>query len=449
MEHLNSTMSNMGEIVIIDDTPANLRLLASLLGDRGYQVRPFPSGKLALAGLERCNPHLILLDIQMPQMDGYEVCQILKSQAKTQNIPVIFISALSEALDKVKAFSLGGVDYITKPFQAEEVIARVATHIELHQLQQQLQTKNTHQASQLVQQNQQLQEINQELTDQYRLVKETQLQLIQTEKMASLGNLIAGVAHEVNNPLGCINANLQIAQDHISELLEFIQLLQKDNKLSADLAKYMEDFDIEFLQEDLPQLFESMLRSTNTIREISNSLRIFSRTENDQKKSCFNIHTGLDSTLLILRYRLKANHKRPDIQVIKEYGAISDIECFPGKLNQVFMNIIANAIDVFDEQNADRSYSELEANPNQITIRTLFVDGTRLRVEIQDNGLGMGDSVQAKIFEQGFTTKVVGKGTGLGLAIARQIIEVEHSGSIELQSIEGQGSTFTITIPIL
>ena len=448
MELSTSTRSNLGEIVIIDDTPANLRLLASLLGDRGYQVRPFPSGKLALAGLDRCHPDVILLDIQMPQMDGYEVCQILKSQAKTQNIPIIFISALSEAIDKVKAFSLGGVDYITKPFQAEEVIARVATHIEFYRLRQQLQTQNTHQASQLIEQNQRLHEINQELVAQYRLVKETQLQLIQTEKMATLGSLISGVAHEVNNPLGCINANLQIAQDHIAELLEFVKFIQRENGEDASLSKTMADFDIEFIQEDLPQLFGSMLRSTNTIREISNSLRVFSRTENEHKKICFDIHSGLDSTLLILRYRLKANDKRPDIQVIKDYGAISDIECFPGKLNQVFMNLIANAIESFEEPNADRNYHEIEANPNQITIRTLFVDGTRLQISIQDNGSGMSECVQAKIFEQGFTTKAVGKGTGLGLAIARQIIEGEHGGSLQLESIEGQGSTFTITIPL-
>ncbi len=445
-----SKNSTIGEVVIIDDTPANLRLLASLLGDRGYQVRPFPSGKLALAGLERCHPDLILLDIQMPQMDGYEVCQTLKSQPKTRDIPVIFISALSEALDKVKAFSCGGVDYITKPFQAEEVIARVATHVELHHLQQQLQSQNTYQASQLIEQNQKLQEMNQELLDQYRLVKEAQLHLVQTEKMATLGNLIAGVAHEVNNPLGCINANLQIAQDYIAELLDFIQLSQKiDLPPESDLAHRLNEFELGFIQDDLPQLLDSILRSTKTIRDISDSLRVFSRVENEQRKSCFNIHSGLDSTLLILRYRLKANNQRPAIRVIKEYGAISDIECFPGKLNQVFMNILANAIDAFDESNLGLSYSDIDANPNQIMIRTMFINGTRLQIEIQDNGPGMSEPLQAKVFSQGFTTKEVGKGTGLGLAIARQIVEVEHGGSIQLDSIEGKGSTFTICLPIL
>ncbi|TAF52596.1 MAG: hybrid sensor histidine kinase/response regulator [Oscillatoriales cyanobacterium] len=448
---MESSKNNLiGEIVIIDDTPANLRLLASLLSDRGYQVRPFPSGKLALAGLERCDPDLILLDIQMPQMDGYEVCKILKAQQRTRDIPIIFISALSEALDKVKAFSCGGVDYITKPFQAEEVIARVGTHIKLSHLQQQLQHQNSYQASQLIEQNKKLQTMNQELLEQYHYVKEAQLQLVQAEKMATLGNLISGVAHEVNNPLGCINANLQIAQDYITELLEFVKLsITVGIPSEGEINQGLQDFDLEFIQTDLPQLLDSILRSTNTIRDISDSLRIFSRIDNEQNKVCFNIHAGLDSTLLILRYRLKANHKRPEIQVIKEYGAISDIECFPGKLNQVFMNILANVIDAFEEANQNRSYNDIEAAPNQIWIRTMFVDGAILQIEIQDNGPGMSATEQTQVFNQGFTTKPVGKGTGLGLAIARHIIEVEHSGSIDLHSVPGEGSTFKIGIPIV
>ena len=448
---MESSKNNLiGEIVIIDDTPANLRLLASLLSDRGYQVRPFPSGKLALAGLERCNPDLILLDIQMPQMDGYEVCQILKAQPRTRDIPIIFISALSEALDKVKAFSCGGIDYITKPFQAEEVIARVGTHIKLNHLQKQLQHQNTYQASQLIEQNKKLQDMNQELLEQYHVVKEAQLQLIQAEKMATLGNLISGVAHEVNNPLGCINANLQIAQDYITELLEFVKLSQTISlPLESELSQRLNEFELDFIQDDLPQLLDSILRSTNTIRDISDSLRIFSRIDNEQKKTCFNIHSGLDSTLLILRYRLKANHQRPEIRVIKEYGAISDIECFPGKLNQVFMNIIANAIDAFDENNTNQSYNDIEANPNQIWIRTMFIDGAILQIELQDNGPGMSESDQAQAFNQGFTTKAIGKGTGLGLAIARHIIEVDHGGSIDLHSVKGEGSTFKIRVPIV
>jgi len=447
---ISSQAHPIGEVIVIDDTPANLRLLLELLGNQGYRVRPFPSGKLALAGLDRCSPDLILLDIQMPEMDGFEVCQALKNRDDTCDIPIIFISALNEAIDKVKAFSIGGVDYITKPFQAEEASARVATHIELYRLRRQLQNTNLDQAAQLAQQNEQLQTMNRTLVQQYEQLKDAQLHLVQTEKMASLGELIAGVAHEVNNPLGSIEANLQITQEYIDEIAEILQLYQNiELPENSDLNVRLQELDIEFITEDLPKLIGSMTRSAKTIQNISQSLRIFSRREHSTHKQCFDVHSGLDSTLLILRYRLRANARRPTIEIVKEYGAISDIECFPGKLNQVFMNILANAIDCFEEKNGDLSYQEIQADPNKITIRTTIVSGPRLRIEIQDNGPGMSEALRARVFEQGFTTKAAGKGTGLGMALARQIVEVDHGGSIDLHTAPGEGTTFIVSLPVI
>ena len=182
------------------------------------------------------------------------------------------------------------------------------------------------------------------------------------------------------------------------------------------------------------------------ITSISKSLRTFSRSDSDKKQK-FNLHEGIDSTVLILRHRLKANEHHPAIEVVTDYGQIPDIACFPGQLNQVFMNIIANAIDALDESNLGRSFDDIQANPNRITIRTRL-EGDRLKIAIADNGKGMSEEVKTKIFDHLFTTKAVGKGTGLGLAIARQIVVETHGGTIEVNSYLGKGTEFAIVLPV-
>ncbi|MDB9511619.1 HAMP domain-containing sensor histidine kinase, partial [Kamptonema animale CS-326] len=201
-----------------------------------------------------------------------------------------------------------------------------------------------------------------------------------------------------------------------------------------------------YIIEDLPKMIDSMQLGCDRIQGISTSLRTFSRVDKDYKVP-FNIHEGIDSTILILKYRLKANDERPAIEVVKDYGNISAIECFPGQLNQVFMNIIANAIDALEESNINRSFAEIKANPNRITIQTSLVDN-QVKISIADNGQGMNEEVKAQIFDHLFTTKAVGKGTGLGLAIARQIVEEKHGGSLNVNSILGEGTEFIITLPI-
>lgn len=189
-----------------------------------------------------------------------------------------------------------------------------------------------------------------------------------------------------------------------------------------------------------------MKGATNRIKSISTSLRTFSRADTDYKVMA-NLHEGIDSTLLILKYRLKGNEYRPAIAIEQEYGDIPLIECFPGQLNQVFMNILANAIDMFDEMAATLSFNELQAHPQKIAISTAAI-ANQVCIKIRDNGKGMSAEVQAKIFDHLFTTKGVGKGTGLGLAIARQIIVERHGGSIAVNSVLGQGTEFAIAIPI-
>ncbi|WP_341733198.1 AAA family ATPase [Microcoleus sp. EPA2] len=278
-------------------------------------------------------------------------------------------------------------------------------------------------------------------------LQQAQLQIVQSEKMSALGNLVAGVAHEINNPLGFIAGNIKEALAAVVDLTEYIHLYQEKCPYSSEeVTEKASEIDLEYMLKDLPNMLNSMKIGCERIKGISVSLRTFSRADKDYKVP-FNIHEGIDSTILILKHRLKANEKRPAIAVVKNYGDLPQIQCFPGQLNQVFMNILANAIDALDESNTGRQFEEIEANPNRITITTSVRDN-QVQITIADNGRGMSEEVQQKIFDHLFTTKGVGKGTGLGLAIARQIIVEKHGGIIETQSTLGTGTKFMIKIPI-
>ncbi|NJM61655.1 MAG: HAMP domain-containing protein [Oscillatoriales cyanobacterium RU_3_3] len=302
---------------------------------------------------------------------------------------------------------------------------------------------------------QELENKNNELEDILKTLHSTQLQLVQNEKMSSLGNLVAGVAHEINNPIGFLNGSISNTKDYIQDILEHLSLYQQYYPDAVKpVAENARDIDLEFTIEDLPKILNSMQAATDRIQSMSKSLRTFSRADTDRKVKA-NLHEGLESTLLILKYRLKASEKRPEINIIRDYGNLPEIECFPGQLNQVFMNILANAIDVFDEMTQTHSFAELKANPQQITIRTEIADdslrdsfASRVQIRILDNGTGMSEDVKAQIFDNLFTTKAVGKGTGLGLAIARQIVVEKHGGSIEVDSTLGKGTEFTIQLPV-
>jgi predicted ATPase/signal transduction histidine kinase/GAF domain-containing protein len=285
--------------------------------------------------------------------------------------------------------------------------------------------------------------LQQALTD----LQNTQLQMIQSEKMSALGNLVAGVAHEISNPVGFLNGNITPALDYIKDLFGLVDLYQqKYPQPDADIQEEIETIDLEYLQEDLPKLISSMKTGVDRIRDISNSLRTFSRADTDRPVAC-NIHDGIDSTIMILKHRLKGNNNRPEIQVIKEYGDLPQVECFAGQLNQVFMNILANAIDALEESSLGRSFADIKANPNCITITTL-VENNRVKIAIADNGKGMSEEVQQKVFDHLFTTKGVGKGTGLGLAIAQQIVVEKHQGKIIVNSEIDVGTEFIVLLPI-
>ncbi|MEH2436015.1 MAG: response regulator [Nostoc sp.] len=591
----NNSVTNPFEnciILIVDDVPNNLKVLSDTLADAGFEVAIATSGESALQQLEHTPVSLILLDVMMPGMNGFETCECIKANAKTQNIPIIFITALSESVNKVTGFELGAVDYITKPFQQSEVLARVRSHLKISQLSQSLEARNT-ELQQLTQQlEQRVAERTQELFASIETVKQTQqlmrlvfdtiphwvgwkdinsvylgcnqsfadvlnlnspdeivgksdydlvfskeesdlfmmydrhvmesgraefhiidqlqrpdgqkvwldtskmplrdakgnifgilsvtediterrqaedqlkqqkqnleqalaelqgtqVQLVQSEKMSALGNLVAGVAHEINNPVGFLGGNIQPALDYIKDIFGLLDLYQQEYSTpSGIILDEIEAIDLNYIREDLPKLVGSMREGVKRIRDISTSLRTFSRADSDRPIAC-NIHDGIESTILILKHRLKASETRPEIQVIKEYGQLPLVECFAGQLNQVFMNILANAIDALEESNIGRSFEDIKENINYITIITKISDNKQqLIINIKDNGQGITEEVQQKIFDHLFTTKPVGQGTGLGLAIARQIVEETHRGKLSFNSVKGEGTEFIIEIPL-
>jgi PAS domain S-box-containing protein len=278
-------------------------------------------------------------------------------------------------------------------------------------------------------------------------LQRTQNQLIQSEKMSSLGQLVAGVAHEINNPVNFIYGNLCHARDYSQHLLKVIEAYQQRlPHLDPDLAALIEDIDLEFLIEDFPNLLESMRVGADRIREIVTSLRNFSRLDEAEFKAV-DLHEGIDSTLLILQNRLKPKSDYAGIQVIKHYGQLPRVECHAGQLNQVFMNILVNAIDALDERDRTRSAQAIREQPSTITISTTAVEGDRVRVTIADNGPGFSDAVRQRLFDPFFTTKPVGKGTGLGMSISYQIVTERHNGQLSCRSTPGEGAEFVIEIP--
>jgi signal transduction histidine kinase len=278
-------------------------------------------------------------------------------------------------------------------------------------------------------------------------LKQIQSQLIQSEKMSSLGQMVAGIAHEINNPVNFIYGNLSHLDCYSHDLMYLVQLYQKRYPdPGIEISQYIENIDLEFLQEDLAKILGSMRIGADRIREIVLSLRNFSRLDESDLKQV-DIHEGIDSTLLILKNRLKGKPGCPPIEVVKKYSKLPKVECYVGQLNQVFMNLIANAIDALEESSQHRDRQEMQQNPNQITIST-ELNAKSVVIKIKDNGLGIKPEIKSKLFDPFFTTKPVGKGTGMGLSISYQIIVQKHGGSLKCISDPGQGAEFRIKIPL-
>ncbi len=412
-------------ILLVDDIPANLEILIRVFQKEGYKVRAVTSGPLGIRAAEHEPPDIVLLDVTMPEMDGYEACRRLKQNPNLKAIPVIFISALSETFDKVTAFEAGGVDYITKPIQIEEALARVRTHLALRRYQQLLEQSNL---------------VLQETIDQ---LKEAQGQLINSEKMASLGVLTAGIAHEINNPISFISSSSIGLSKNIRFLLDIQQkydeiLLRYQDKQLDELNEYKASHDFDERLTELTQLTDNIIEGSRRISGIVQSLRQFSRLDEADMKE-IDIHENIDSTLILLQHKILK-----EINIKREYRELPKVPCFPAKISQVLMNILSNAIDAVLPKVGMGQQCEIT-----ITTGDCELAGNRYAmITITDTGTGITAETMKKIFDPFFTTKPVGKGMGLGLSISNNIVR-EHGGKIDVHSHPPGGTAFTVYLPII
>ncbi|MBW4538730.1 MAG: HAMP domain-containing histidine kinase [Myxacorys chilensis ATA2-1-KO14] len=279
-------------------------------------------------------------------------------------------------------------------------------------------------------------------------LRQNQAQIIQTEKMASLGQLVAGVAHEINNPVNFIYGNLPHAAEYVQDLMHLLQLYQQHYPHPAPAIEAVATtIDLDFLIEDLPKLLMSMRVGAARIQKIVLSLRNFSRLDEAEMKEV-DIHEGIESTLMILQNRLKTRSNHSEISVLKDYGKLPFVECYVGQLNQVLMNVLVNAIDALDERDQERSLDQQMQHPSTIKITTAVLPDNQIAIRIVDNGLGIPERIQQRVFDPFFTTKPVGKGTGMGMSISYQIVAAKHKGQLYCHSTPGQGAEFVIQIPI-
>ncbi|MCU0569926.1 MAG: ATP-binding protein [Oculatellaceae cyanobacterium Prado106] len=334
----------------------------------------------------------------------------------------------------------------------EQVNAALETRVEHRTAQLKLAKEMTEEKNAQLQQlteqlEQRVTERTEELTQALENLQHSQMQLIQSEKMSSLGQLVAGVAHEINNPVGFIYGNLNPANRYIEDLLHLLKLYQEHYPdPEAAIQKQIKNIELDFVMQDLPKIFASMKIGAERIQQIVLSLKTFSRMDEAEMKAV-DIHDGIDSTLVIVQNRLKAQKERLDIEVIKNYGDLPLVECYPGQLNQVFMNILVNAIDACEDRDRTRAMADMEEEPSRITITTEITDQDRVLIRFSDNATGISEAVQKRLFDPFFTTKPVGQGTGLGMSISYQIVTERHGGILTCVSEVGVGTEFRVEIP--
>ena len=462
-------MENSTEILVVDDTPANLEVITEILASAGYKVAAVTSGERALKRLQTYVPDLILLDIQMRGIDGFETCRQLKANPDTANIPVIFITVYADAESISQGFSLGAVDYITKPFQEAELLARVKIHLQLQSLTRGLEEQVAERTTQLqivleqlqqsqlqqIQLNQALEQANQQLADySYSLerkvetrtdeLKVAQQRILAQEKLASLGTLTAGVAHELRNPLNFVKnyaeGSIELSQELLDTLEPIISTLDPE---TLELTQSI----IDDLQENATTICNHSVRATQIIQTMMQHTHVEYKPSIPQAT---HLHDLLDQAVKLAYHSKKEQYKPFNPSIRTNYAANLDlIKVIPSTFIRALLNLMDNAFDAMgSKQNQLRANSPLGTTDYTPTlwIETHLLS-EEVEIRIRDNGCGIEPGIKSKILDPFFTTKPPGEGTGLGLSLTQDIIVKQHQASINIDSKLSEFTEVTLRLP--
>ncbi len=425
-------------ILIVDDTPTNLSVLASTLVNSGFDIAVEADGESAIAQVKSNPPDLILLDVQMPGIDGFETCQRLKANSLTKDIPIIFMTALSDTTDKVKGLSMGAVDYITKPFQQEEVLARVRLHMNLHFLAKTLEQQNIYLKNEI----EQRLEAEAQLQKTLEQLQSAQQQMIAQEKLASLGTLTAGIAHELRNPLNFVKNYAEGSVELTDELLEEID--NQFSHLDANILDYIKQMLV-----DIRDNAASIQRHSQRAECVIQSIMQHTWTGRGQRQLA-DLNALLDQAVKLAYHSRRASDNHFNVTIHKDYDAsIGQLDVVGADLNRAFINIIDNAC--YALQQKQKHFQQELSNEREVFAPTLWVKtknlGEAALICIRDNGIGILPQVIEKIFHPFFTTKPTGEGTGLGLSMTYDIIVGQHGGTLQVETEPGASTEFIIRLP--
>lgn len=412
---------------MVDDSKIMLNVAKDIIEESDIlcNLRTFLDPLEALDYIKKNAVDLVITDLVMPKMTGLEFIEAIKSDEQLMLIKMLIVTSIDDSTKLSEAFGLGASDYITKPYNDYEFLARIKNAIREIKLRKELaiQLKRT-------------KEEHNKLYIANERLRVTQAQLIQKEKMAGIGQLAAGVAHEINNPLGFILSNFETLEEYISFIHTLIKKYDDLGIADDSINEFKKDQDYEFIVNDIYEIIEDTSAGLNRVKEIIKSLRSFSRIDAFKEFVKYNINEGIEETLIIAK-----NEYKYVASVEKKFGDVPDIEAYAGEINQVILNILINAVHAIkaNEENIEHGLIE---------IKTELVNESNVLLSISDNGCGMDQKTISKIFDPFFTTKDVGVGTGLGLSITYDIITNKHHGTIEVESYENVGTTINITLPL-
>lgn len=409
-------------ILCVDDEPNNLTLLEAHLAPRGYEIVAVDNGADALKALSGQDIDLVILDVMMPKLSGFDVLRRIRQDEKTRFTPVVLVTALKAAEDRVRGVEAGCDDFISKPFNKDELLTRIKSLLRISEYRTHLEERVRERTAELSQANDALQKA-------YDDIKRTQLQLVMSEKLASIGLLSAGIAHEINNPLACIISNLGSLEEYLKKLEAFIGEVQEaalSHTIDATLETLQKKYKTADIMADIPKIIPEMREEADRIKTIVQDFKMYARDDGD-KVGPVDIPECIEKALNLAKSEIKYK-----AEVIKEIGELPRVTGNYQQMLQVFINLLVNGAQAIEKY-------------GKITVKACRQDET-VMIEIRDTGCGIPEENIARIFEPLFTTKEVGKGTGLGLWIVRGIVQ-QHNGEIQVQSKVGEGTSFIIKLP--